>query len=224
MINPQNEFPDESEGPEYVSVGVDNQEGARRAVRHLIQLRHKKIGYLGLGIRPKSNKQRRDGYLRAMQEAQIDVDRQNWILEDDRDSHDMEIAVQFGRENAPKLYDAGVTAILCYNDLVAIGASQGMQDRGISVPDQCSVMGFDDIEPLGYVNPRITTMRQPRFELGQIAMLRLLEKLDGDNEVIQTMVMNALIQMKSRPNVRFDQDKNIFLPTLKEGGSTKRLA
>lgn len=223
MINPQYEYPPEQGGITYVSVGVDNEEGARQAVNHLIQLGHKKIGYLGLGIRPKSNRQRKAGYLKALEHAGLKQESMDcWIIEDTRDSHDMEIAVRFGREQAPRLHEAGVTAILCYNDLVAIGASQGLQDAKIAVPGECSVMGFDDIEPLGYVNPRITTMRQPRFELGQIAMLRLLEKLDGENEVIKTMMVNALIQLKSRTDVEFDPENNIFLPTLKEGESTIR--
>ena len=218
MINVQSDEEDHPDKP-YMAIGVDDHEGARLATRKLLSLGHRRIGYLGLSIRPGSNNRRKAGYEEALREAGITPEPGLQII-DSRESHDMEIAVQFGRDKAPCLHRSGATAILCYNDMVAIGASQGLQEERIGVPADCSVMGFDDIEPLGYVNPRITTMHQPRFELGQMAMLRLLGKIDSESDTIRQMTADTLLHMQLNSSIQFDSDNDIFLPTLRLGEST----
>ena len=76
------------------------------------------------------------------------------------------------------------SAIICYNDLMAIGAMQTLQQAGLSVPVDCSVTGFDNIDLSGYINPPLTTFDQPKYELGTQAAQMMLHLLENNNKTI----------------------------------------
>lgn len=92
-----------------------------------------------------------------------------------------------GRRALQRLLDAGVTAVFCQNDMMAIGLLMACYRRGIAVPRELSVAGFDDIEMASCIIPPLTTVRQPRLELGRLAMqvlLDLLHEQEGHNHVL----------------------------------------
>ena len=175
-------------------VAVDDRAGARLAVEHLQQLGHRSIGYLGVTCRPRSNQLRLQGYQDAMTTAGI-MPQDRWIgIAPGTEASDEE-DVAAGQALLPHLLDAEVTAVFCYNDMVAIGVLIACHKRGIAVPQELSVIGFDDIRLASYVTPSLTTIHQPKIALGHLAtevMLDLLQKRPVQNHVLQpTLVIRA---------------------------------
>jgi DNA-binding LacI/PurR family transcriptional regulator len=72
------------------------------------------------------------------------------------------------------------TAVVCHNDMMAIGAIQAVHQAGLRVPEDISITGFDNIDLAAYINPPLTTFHQPRYELGQQAANMMLHVLNGD--------------------------------------------
>jgi len=174
---------DEQEPEEIThSVAVADSGGARLAVEHLLDLGHRRIGYIGVANRPKSNQYRLKGYQEALQAAGITPDPTLIFTADNIEDH-----AQRGEAGLEPLRAAGATAIFCYNDMTAIGVLSACYKRGLIVPDDLSVIGFDDIDMATYTIPSLTTIRQPRLELGQRAMQMILDLLDGrtpENQLI----------------------------------------
>lgn len=173
------------------SVAVDDRIGARRAVEYLIELGHRRIGYIGVTDRPRSNTRRLRGYHDALRAAGIEPG-PKWVRIDDHDPALEDGDARAGASAARLLLEAGVTALFCYNDMVAVGALLGCRDAGIDVPDELSVIGFDDIDLARYVNPPLTSVAQPKRRMGGIAMQMIIDLLDEKpvvNQIIEPVVM-----------------------------------
>ncbi len=140
-------------------VEIDDRLGGKLAVEHLIELGHTAIGYIGASSRYRSNQQRLEGYQLAFAEASLPQLSQ-WIVTSNAED------VAIGQQMLPQLLKAGVTAIFCYNDMVAVGALLACQELGIVVPKDLSLVGFDGIALARYVTPPLTTVRQPMLEIG----------------------------------------------------------
>ncbi len=159
---------------EYVySVSVDDEQGARLAVRHLIELGHQRIGYVGCHFRPPSNRRRLEGYRQELSQAGYPYVPE--LVVHPRSFSD----VENGRAALAPLVEAGATAVFCYNDRIAIGLMTAARERGIRIPEELSVVGFDNIEASWFVTPPLTTVDQPRFEMGRQAMQMVLTLLAG---------------------------------------------
>ena len=178
-------------GGEYVySVSADDLHGAREAACHLINLGHHRIAYVGCHFRPPSNRRRLEGYRQALARAAIPYDSK--LVIHPRGFDDLEN----GRLALSALIEAKATAVLCYNDRMAIGLMDAARNEGIGVPQELSIVGFDDIEASALVFPRLTTVHQPRYEMGQTAMQMLLELLQG-KRVQDAMLPTKLIIRES---------------------------
>jgi len=163
-------------------VTVDDVHGAQLAVEHLLALGHRRIGYVGVTNRPKSNQYRLKGYQDALEAAGIASDPALIFTSDTIEDH-----AKRGEASLEPLLAAGATAVFCFNDTTAIGLLAACHKRGLSVPDNLSIIGFDDIDMAAYTHPPLTTIRQPRFELGQRAMHMMLNLLDGqepENQIV----------------------------------------
>jgi LacI family transcriptional regulator/LacI family repressor for deo operon, udp, cdd, tsx, nupC, and nupG len=104
-----------------------------------------------------------------------------------------------GQALAPELLRAGVTAVFCYNDLVAVGVLVGCRELGIAVPEQLSVVGYDDVELARYVTPPLTTIHQPKLRMGMIAMQMLLDILDGQPVQDQFLPVDLVVRASTGP-------------------------
>jgi DNA-binding LacI/PurR family transcriptional regulator len=155
-------------------VTVDDVHGAQLAVEHLLALGHCRIGYVGVTNRPKSNQYRLKGYQDALEAADIASDPALIFTSNTIEDH-----AKRGEASLEPLLAAGATAVFCFNDTAAMGLLAACYKRGFSVPDNLSIIGFDDIDMAAYTIPPLTTIRQPRFELGQRAMHMMLALLDG---------------------------------------------
>jgi LacI family transcriptional regulator/LacI family repressor for deo operon, udp, cdd, tsx, nupC, and nupG len=154
-------------------VTVDDVCGVRVAIEHLLQLGHRRIGYIGIGNRARSNLARMNAYEQALSGAGIAFD-PALISDTAVEEH----AAQ-GEASLEALLAAGATAVFCYNDSAALGVLSACYQRTIAVPQCFSVIGFDDIDVAAYAVPPLTTIRQPRFALGQTAMQMMLDLLAG---------------------------------------------
>jgi LacI family transcriptional regulator/LacI family repressor for deo operon, udp, cdd, tsx, nupC, and nupG len=186
LISSQAEEP----SPLLHSVAVDDYSGARRAVEYLVQLGHRSIGYLGVGNRPQSNRRRLEAYRDALAAAGV-AQHDAWIVIAPSEDELHEDDVAAGQTLLPPLLAAGVTAVFCYNDMVAVGVLLSCRDHGIAVPQQLSVIGFDDIPVAQYVSPPLTTIHQPKLELGRAATHMLLQLLDG--QTVQDRILTPVL-------------------------------
>jgi DNA-binding LacI/PurR family transcriptional regulator len=174
LINPQAEIALEN----VHSVAVDDELGARLAVEFLVRLGHRSIGFIGAGNRPRSNRIRRQAYHAALHAAGIEPP-ESWERSAPADHRYHSDDVADGQQYATELVNAGVSAIFCYNDMFAVGALLACRACGVHVPEDLSIIGFDDIELAQYVSPALTTVHQPKLLLGQCAMGMLMDLLAG---------------------------------------------
>ncbi len=145
--------------PHIASVGCDNQEGFELAVRHLMKLGHKKIGLISGPPDSYIIKARYNAYLSALEKYGLEIN-ENYI------GLGYYVA-ESARTYIPKLTAQGVTAILFSHDVRAIAALTECDDRDIRVPEDLSIIGFDDLPMTAYTIPPLTTLRQDRLALGK---------------------------------------------------------
>ncbi len=176
-------------GPFVQSVGVDNAASACLATRHLIEQGHRVIGYLEGPPEHASSGDRLSGYQRALAQAQIPFDPTLVVSGNGRVEGGEQVTLLLALSPAP-------TAIFCYNDMTAIGALRALKARGLRVPDDISLVGFDDIEFASYVDPPLTTIRQPKDEMGRLAMRMLIDLLQS-RSVTDIVVPGELIVRES---------------------------
>lgn len=160
-------------GLELPTVRVDNHAAARAAVVHLARLGHRRIAHIAGPMPDPMSLDRRDGYLAGLADAGIPAD-PRLIVEGD-------FGLAAGRAAIRSLdaRDIDYTAVFAASDQMAVGAMGELRARGRNVPDDVSVVGFDDIVLAEAVEPQLTTIHQPRREIGQTAMRLLIEQLSG---------------------------------------------
>ncbi len=183
----------QEEGEFLYSVAADDVQGAELAIEHLLGLGHRQIGYIGAPNRPKSNRRRQSGCEAALKKAGIEPN-PNLVAQPDGDSD-----FDRGQAGFRSLSGSGVTAIFCYNDLTAIGLLMACQEKGIRVPEQLSIIGFDDINTSQYVSPPLTTVSQPRLQLGKTAMQMTLALLNSENVQDHTLPCQLVVRQSTAP-------------------------
>lgn len=180
------------EGKHLHYVTVDDVQGARLAVEHLISLGHRRIAFVRSAERPDVYVENRlVGFREAHQVAGLPVDPLLEILPEGGSDFTR------GRQSLGALRKARATAAFCYNDLTAIGLLKACRQAGVRVPDDLSLVGFDDLEETEYVSPSLTTVRQPRAQLGQVAMRMALGLLEGRSDVKNEILPCELVARES---------------------------
>ena len=178
------------------SISVDDQKGAKLAVHHLVELGHRKIGYLGITNRPASNAMRLKGYTRALREYNIPFDPDRVCMHIDEAPGDLLLDVQVGRELARQILATDTTAVFCYCDTLAAGVLDACKRLGVRVPGQLSVVGFDNNTICELLSPPLTTVHQPKQEIGRTAVRMLLDSLAG-SQVEDQLLEPALVVRES---------------------------
>lgn len=151
--------------PNIASVGCDSQEGFELAVKHLIRLGHKKIGLISGPLDSYILKARYHAYINALSKYGLEISEDYIGLG--------YYVAESTRTYIPKLIGEGVTAILFSHDVRAISAITECKDRGIRIPEDLSIIGFDDLPMASYVTPPLTTIRQDRIALGKCGFYAL---------------------------------------------------
>lgn len=168
-------------------VGIDNGEGMELAVSHLKQKGHKKIGYLSHALGSHIMQVRHKAFFSAL--------RQNGLKSDPTYAGSSYYITQCMEKHLPRLLNLGVTAIICSHDLIANAAMIQCQQMGYRIPDDISIIGFDDLPICAYTAPPLTTVRQERIQLGKSGYYALESLM---NEVaIGTLLLHASLIVRN---------------------------
>jgi DNA-binding LacI/PurR family transcriptional regulator len=161
--------------PRVSNIKINYQRGIREAVQHLAVLRHKRVAFISGPLALKSASSRKSAFLAALEEASLDRDPRLMIEGD----HTMEGGIE--AFNKLLRVDPLPTAVMCSNDVTAIGVIRQAYERGISVPQQLSVIGFDDVHLAQFITPPLTTIRMSQSELAQLAFRALLSDVERES-------------------------------------------
>jgi DNA-binding LacI/PurR family transcriptional regulator len=180
------------------SVATDHIGGARELVRHLVGLGHRRIAYVGgLGARPARHYL---GYLEGLREAALPEDPQ---LQVQIDGADLE---RLGEDGTRELLGRGVefSAVFAQIDLVAIGVLRALRAAGLRVPEDVSVVGFDNIPIAEHLDPPLTSVDHTVREIGRLAVLLLLDRISGryDGPARRVIIQPRLVVRASSSQAR----------------------
>jgi len=158
------------------NVVLDQRRAAELALRHLHQLGHRKIAFMRGGSHSSDADDRWNCLMAVARELKLPV------LPELTAQLQLRVSTpELGYEPANELIQRGVdfTAMICYNDIAAIGAIRALMNHGMRVPTDVSVVGFDDIQGAAFHNPSLTTIRQPLHQMGMVAARILLQRIRG---------------------------------------------
>lgn len=156
-------------------VSIDNRAAAEDVVNYLLSLGHRRIGFVGSTNHFISTRQRREGYEAVLAGAGIPLG------EDYEAFADHDYSFLSGIRAAGELLDLKErpTALFCISDVLALGAVRAAEERGLKVPEDLTVVGFDDVEYAAMFRPMLTTVSQPCYELGRCSCELLLGQIGG---------------------------------------------
>lgn len=162
--------------PESDSVIVDNKDGARQAMKHLYSLGHRRIGFIAASPYSSAISERLEEFNSFMKKHGL--------------SENAKVQIS-GLLNDKGGYEAGktilsssnrITAIFCANDIVAIGALRAVREAGLEVPNDLSIVGYDDITPAEYLSPSLSTISQPLETMSDATVDILIKKIEKNND------------------------------------------
>lgn len=179
--------------PTVASVRMDDSYGTMLAVNHLLRNGHKHIAYAGGPEKAYSTRARRHGFTSALETRQLEVN-PNYLAYSQPQEHAGRTVVSRLLTEQPQL-----TALVCYNDLVAIGALQAAFELGRRVPEDLAIIGCDDIRMASLTNPSLTTLGVSKTLLGQRAVELLLALMQGAVSDRHLWLKPELIVRQSAP-------------------------
>ncbi|TDO69926.1 LacI family transcriptional regulator [Halanaerobium saccharolyticum] len=166
---------------DYTSIIVDNAKGTEKAMNYLIKKGHRNIAFIGAGEERYANQERLKGYKNSLKKHDIKIE--DKYITNVKNSYDRksgfdlmnQIINNFNKKQLP-------TAVICYNDLLALGVIQALRLKGFRIPEDMAVIGFDDISFSSLPEVQLTTIAQPKYEMGKIALETLIEKIKTGSE------------------------------------------
>jgi LacI family transcriptional regulator, galactose operon repressor len=175
-------------GAPICTVSVDHTMGGYLSTKHLLELGHRKIAFLSGPLSLSSSLRCVNGYRNAMTEAGVPLEDQIVIITDTTD-------IQAGHDGMLEIIKITPrpTAVATFSDLMAAGALEAAHHQGISVPDELSIVGYDDIPLSSLLTPSITTIKQNKDELGKIAVRLLLDEIHDKGHVHQQIQIQPIL-------------------------------
>ncbi|MEG9414885.1 substrate-binding domain-containing protein [Vibrio cholerae] len=166
-------------------------QGGYMAAKHLIECGHKEIGCITGPLIRHQAQMRYEGYKRALAEAGIAIN-PDWIVESD-------FECEGGYQAFKKLYQRGKlpSALFVSNDMMAMGVIQAASQRGFRVPDDLSLIGYDDVHIAKFMTPALTTIHQPKYRLGKAAVDTLLYRLENPDTTAQVVQLEPTLVVRS---------------------------
>ncbi len=165
------------------SVLVDNKRGAYEAARHLLTLGHKRIGIITGPLPLSTAVERWEGYRKAMREAGVPVDPR--LVKNGGFTFEGGYAAMqeiLGEGDPP-------SALLASSDIMALGAMKAIEECGFRIPEDVAVVGFDDIMVASLVKPALTTVAQPKRQMGQLAVEMIVERLERGRKRVRRVLL-----------------------------------
>ncbi len=178
-----------TESMDFNAVLINNADAARMATEYLIENNHKEIGYIQGDYRIKGFRSRHVGYQNALRKHGITYRQSNvfTVSTTMNGAYQDMLGILEKRKELP-------TAFFADNDMIALGAMKAFQEKGYRIPDDISIIGFDDLPFSEISSPRLSTMRVPNTEMGMIAVRRIVSLISGrDNIVLKEQVCPKLI-------------------------------
>ena len=189
------------------AVLTDHQLGGLLATRHLIELGHKRIACIAGPSSITPSAERITGYRRALEEANLPCDETLILRGDYHAQSGMEITHSILK------MDPRPTAIFTLNDLMALGALRAAAEAGCSIPKDLAVVGYDDLELARFTNPPLTTIAQPKKEIGTQAVSLLVDRLSQKSRPPRRLVLPPVLIIR-RSTQAFDQFMGSSAPGL----------
>ncbi|HAS4315136.1 TPA: substrate-binding domain-containing protein [Vibrio cholerae] len=166
-------------------------QGGYMAAKHLIECGHKEIDCITGPLIRHQAQMRYEGYKRALAEAGIAIN-PDWIVESD-------FECEGGYQAFEKLYQRGKlpSALFVSNDMMAMGVIQAASQRGLRVPDDLSLIGYDDVHIAKFMTPALTTIHQPKYRLGKAAVDTLLYRLENPDTTAQVVQLEPTLVVRN---------------------------
>jgi len=175
------------------AVGVDNFSGGYRATEHLIKQNHRRIAMLAGSFHFSDRSFHRwHGYKKCLRDHNIPYDPA--LL------RQTDYSLVSGKEGVKKFLSLRMppTAVFCSNDFIALGAIEGARQMGLKLPEELSIVGFDDIEISSFVTPSLTTIRQPAYAMGKLGAEALVQRLNnGLSKPVHKLLETSLVIRES---------------------------
>jgi DNA-binding LacI/PurR family transcriptional regulator len=173
------------------SVLIDDRRGGELAGKYLLGLGHERIAYVAGPVWAQASNVRLEGLRQALRPRGLDVPA-DWVLEGNgRPEGGIEAAHELLRRKLP------ATAVFCYNDMTAVGLLAALHKAGLRVPEDLSVIGYDDVAIVAHLQPPLTTIAQPKYALGQQATEMALTLIRGEPDVRDVVLAPALVERES---------------------------
>jgi LacI family repressor for deo operon, udp, cdd, tsx, nupC, and nupG len=165
-------------------VAIDNRTAAYKAVKHLLTMGHRKVAMINSDERFLYARLRKEGYLKALEEFGIPV-REEWLINTDLSFESGHRAMRsfLSLKDKP-------TAVFAVSDTLAIGALRQIKEAGLKVPDDVAVVGFDNIPFASMMNPSLTTVAQPMYEMGCEAAKMLIKRIAHPEERVESVFLD----------------------------------
>ncbi|EHH1101749.1 substrate-binding domain-containing protein [Vibrio parahaemolyticus] len=165
--------------------------GGYLAAKYLIDCGHTEIGCITGPLIKHQAQMRYEGYKRAMNEAGLEFNA-NWIIESD-------FECEGGYQAFKKMAERGTlpSSIFVSNDMMAMGVINAANELGIKVPDDLSIIGYDDIHIAKFMSPSLTTIHQPKYRLGQAAVETLVRRLDDKSNEVQVVQLEPTLVIRN---------------------------
>lgn len=184
---------------------INNEDSAKMATEYLIQKGHRRIGYIRSSFRIKNFWLRFYGYQSALRKHKIEFDEKYVVTVTPNINgayHDV-LKYLEAKNSIPTAYFAD-------NDLMALGAMKAFQERGYRIPDDISIIGFDDLPFSQISTPGLTTVRVPNAEMGQLAVRRIVDMIEKDDDIaVKTQVGTRFIIRDTVKDLKEDVNINI---------------
>lgn len=174
------------------ALNFDQFEGARLATQHLIELGHKKIAFITGDMEHPDARERERGYLAALKEASIPFDQRLVVNGLYTEESGMAAAAELISRRKP------FTAVFAANDQMALGAALFLHRKGLRIPQDVALIGFDDLPVCAYSYPPLSSVHQPANEMGRLAALAMLELLQGKKPSIAMPTPTLMIRQSTQ--------------------------
>ena len=177
------------------NIALDHRHAATLALQHLIDLGHEEIAFMRGAKQSVDSDDRWNAICEVAKKMRIRI-RPELVMQLEGGDPTPNLGYPFAKQLLARKQP--FTALFAYNDISAIGSISAFQEAGLRVPDDVSVVGFDDIQGAAYLNPSLTTVRQPLQEMGELAARTLLDRIEGrQKDIREIAIQPALVVRRS---------------------------